>query len=276
MGRYSGGYTIIEVMIVIAITGVLFLSSVLVFQQQQGRTGFSQAVQDLSSKIQNFASEVSAGTYDGSQGYFCAADASGNVSLTRINVDNSGCVFLGRVIQVNIGQGSLNTYAVIGTRDTYSGGRDTGQLANTVDQSNPTLATYTAGGNTTMVSEEDFQLPVGDIFVSSKDSNDTPETDLVGLYNNLQSSGGAAGSASNNLLLKFYNCNTGPTGNGCTTVARINNCVATNTVNLCGTNAPIASHWLLCVKDNSNRMAQLRVTNTTGGLSIKLAYDFCS
>ena len=46
-----GGYTVIEVLIVLAISGVIFVSGVVMFSGQSNSTAFEQSMQDTNSEI---------------------------------------------------------------------------------------------------------------------------------------------------------------------------------------------------------------------------------
>src|SRR5438309_338070 len=126
MERTSNGYTIVEVMIVLAVSTLLLFAAIRVFSGSQGETQFSQAMQDINSKIQNYINQIKAGNYQGSEGFKCdvQVEPSGvRPYLTPSGTDTVGtnekCVFLGRAIQVIENGGTMYVYTVIGTRNTY-------------------------------------------------------------------------------------------------------------------------------------------------------------
>lgn len=99
----SAGFTIIETLIVLAVTGFMFLSAILLFAGQSRKVEFVQAVQDIQAQLQQTISEVGAGYYPNT-GFNCNG-ISGNVTLTRGNNaqgSNTGCIFLGKVVQFGV------------------------------------------------------------------------------------------------------------------------------------------------------------------------------
>jgi type II secretory pathway pseudopilin PulG len=99
----ADGFTIVETLIVLAVTGFLFLSAVLLFAGQSRKVEFVQAVQDIQAQLQQTISEVGAGYY-GNTGFNCSG-VSGNVNLTTGNNaqgSNTGCIFLGKAIQFGV------------------------------------------------------------------------------------------------------------------------------------------------------------------------------
>ena len=57
------GFTVIEVMIVLAVTGLLFISSVALISGKQNQTAFDQSIRQIQSQIQQIINEVSIGFY---------------------------------------------------------------------------------------------------------------------------------------------------------------------------------------------------------------------
>jgi type II secretory pathway pseudopilin PulG len=111
--RGRSGFTIVETLIVIAVSSLLLTSSILLVAGQQRKVEFSQAAQDIRSNIERVISETSAGHYPNS-GFSCTANSS-NVTITVSAVDtqgrNTNCIFLGRALQFGNG-GDTGTYVV--------------------------------------------------------------------------------------------------------------------------------------------------------------------
>jgi prepilin-type N-terminal cleavage/methylation domain-containing protein len=63
MFRNRGGFTIIEVMIVLAVSAVLLTAVLATIKGEQNRTQFIQAMRDIDSKIQDSLNDVSTGNY---------------------------------------------------------------------------------------------------------------------------------------------------------------------------------------------------------------------
>lgn len=95
----AAGYTIIEVIIVMAVTGALFAGVVLMFNGKQATIEFTQAVRDYEAQIQAVASDVATGTY--STGTFNCMASGPSVSFSvgaNLSGTNLGCIFLGKII----------------------------------------------------------------------------------------------------------------------------------------------------------------------------------
>jgi hypothetical protein len=116
-GLGSGGYTIIEVMIVLAVTAALFISTALLLTGKQGKTQFEQGVNDFSMQLESVMSDVGASYY--TNGFTCTATAPGKPVLSAPPKDagsNEGCVFLGKVLY-RTNNTSLSLIDVVGRRD---------------------------------------------------------------------------------------------------------------------------------------------------------------
>lgn len=100
------GYTIIEVMIFLAISGLLFASAVVAVGGGQRQAQYSQAVRDFETQIKDVANDVSNGFYPSYERGRCSVTGSG------INFDNSingapgtsdDCVYAGKNLMFNLG-----------------------------------------------------------------------------------------------------------------------------------------------------------------------------
>lgn len=109
---HQGGYTIIEVIIVLTVTSLLLASAILLFRSRIPRTQFSNAVVEFDTKLRDTMGQVVSGYYPSS-----------NVPDLGTNEDS---IFLGRVIQFGpnvdgCSPGSdkcdeINSYTVSGRR----------------------------------------------------------------------------------------------------------------------------------------------------------------
>ncbi len=108
------GYTILEVMIVLAISGVMFLIAATFINGKQQRAAFTQGVNELASRFQGVIEEVTDGQYSDipfSCSYVSGTTLtiSGGAGVTQGS--NQACVFLGKFLHFGVG-GDLNAYEV--------------------------------------------------------------------------------------------------------------------------------------------------------------------
>ena len=275
MERIVGGYSIIEVLIVLAITALLFFSAVTVFESQRGSTNFSQSVQDLNSKIQNYANQVVTSSYPGSENYNCSVNSNGRASLKTPGGSGTDCIFLGLAIQALTDQTSLNTYTILGSKDTYSGG-DTGNPATTIDEANPEPAINNNDGSPIYALTDTYSLGGG---LSVKTSTGTvPSTgisgsyDLVGLYNGLLNDSASGTNGSSALVLRGYTCNSSGCISSTPGAGQLMACIEGS--NPCFGSPPKLSQWKLCLQDGSNT-AQLTVNGSPGGITSQVNFIAC-
>ena len=91
------GYTVVEVMIVLAVSGMMFLMAVTFINGKQQKTAFTQGTNELGSRIQKMVDDVANGHYSDVP---LQCDPSGTPSLGSGNTQgtNSNCVFLGKLM----------------------------------------------------------------------------------------------------------------------------------------------------------------------------------
>lgn len=130
------GFTIIETLIVLAVTAGLFILAATQINGKQEETEFQQAINDASSSLQQEITTVTSGDYTGPQQLNCD-NTGGTVNITNYtgpNQDNEGtssnCVFVGKDLAFFQSVGSNNnrqfyTYPIAGLRSDGSGNQCT-------------------------------------------------------------------------------------------------------------------------------------------------------
>jgi type II secretory pathway pseudopilin PulG len=119
----SAGFTIVETMIVLAVTGLLFVSILVGWSGRQHHSEFISATQEIRSRIQQSISEVQAGYFPTNDQISCTATSAGNITIRHASVgqgENSGCVFLGKVMLFKMTRTQpelFRTYSLAGIRD---------------------------------------------------------------------------------------------------------------------------------------------------------------
>jgi len=102
-GKRPLGYTIIEVMIVLAVSGVMFLIAANFISGKQERTSFTEGVNEMASRIQDTIEQITDGQY--SDIPLNCSFSGGTVSFfgaTTNQGTNSTCVFLGKMLHFSL------------------------------------------------------------------------------------------------------------------------------------------------------------------------------
>ena len=138
-----GGYTIIELLIFLAVSGAMFFTAMSLVSGQQGKAQFVSTVRDFESKINDIANDVSTGYYNRNKNFGCTVNASNVpvISNTAVGLGQNGqCIYVGTVLKlgepVNGGKEAYNILTMAGARTV--GGANTASLA----QSNPRVVYF--------------------------------------------------------------------------------------------------------------------------------------
>lgn len=96
------GYTIIEVMIFLAVSTALFFATMATLAGQQRRQEFYQAAREADSRIQDVINDFSTGYFPDLSSFGCTADSSGGAPVPNTTASEQGtregCAFIGKVI----------------------------------------------------------------------------------------------------------------------------------------------------------------------------------
>lgn len=101
--RSDKGFTIIEVMVFLVVSVGVFGAAVATISRQNGRTAFTQAVNDVAVTLQDVFNDVENGYYPSNNDFTCTASASGVTAddgVSREQGKNEGCIFIGKAIQL--------------------------------------------------------------------------------------------------------------------------------------------------------------------------------
>lgn len=189
--RYNtsrAGYTIVEVMIFLAVSGAMILSANMLLTGQQGKTDFAQSVRDFDSALQDISNDVSSGFpgYNFDRGDTCRFNGSGQLIVNpgSPEVDASKrCVFIGKVVQFT-SKGYI-IYPVIG-RQATSGGTDVLSLA---DAEPHALAPGTPPHQNVPDDTKTLTLRSGTVERVTYNDGTAHDTRSVGFFNDFKGSG---------------------------------------------------------------------------------------
>lgn len=130
-GFGTRGFTVVEVVIVMAVTGALLVSAMLVFSGKQADVQFNQAINDVQSQVNQIINNVQTGYYTRPVNFQCTPGLGPSISQQQPNIvggtnelgTNAGCTFVGRAIHFGVGGTNLtgfNVYNLVGRQLKYN------------------------------------------------------------------------------------------------------------------------------------------------------------
>lgn len=163
------GYTIIEVMIVLAVTTTMFVAIAATFRGRQAAAEFTQGVRGYETMLQDIMSDVVNGTYSPIE---CTSDAATGSPQFGAGGQDGRCVFLGKAIANGLYQSGALTnnprssyvYTIVGRR----------YMPNSVDVEVQSIADARAtyDPNNIVTYEHGFQLAVSKVVVRNPPTYD--------------------------------------------------------------------------------------------------------
>ncbi|HVX23941.1 MAG TPA: hypothetical protein VG992_01200 [Candidatus Saccharimonadales bacterium] len=269
----TSGYTIIEVMIFLAISGMMFVMAAVFISGKVAKTQFRDGMNQLASTLQTYINESASGRFPDTASFNCSAGA----NFLTFSPGNSAqgthddCVFLGYMLQfhpaVNAASPGISNSTTQFNAFTIAGSR-----AGT-DNLNPSLPAQTLLNNTTptavtltpnssffpVVENTAYSLPITKVWVNY--SGTFKPADGFGFITQFAQSGSGSNVNGGTIVsLADYNASFGGTPTtGVTTKVAAN---AINSTLSSGTNylqyAP-AGQAVICVNDGAGRIASVSV-----------------
>lgn len=137
------GFTIVEVMIVLAVTGALFASAAAMIAGRQNRTQFTLAINNVESQIQQAVSDVGSGFYPSTNSINCSLNAATGAPQFSVGTNKQGanapCTFMGKAVQFGVKDTDpeqFAVYALAGLRQ-----KTDGSDVQTIAEANPKVMT---------------------------------------------------------------------------------------------------------------------------------------
>lgn len=266
MQKGVNGFTVIEVMIVMTITAVMFVIAILAFQGQEPKVRFSQGVRDIEARIKQYITEVHNGINLDSLKYNCTINASKRPKLSQPTLPslpngqgkNYDCIFLGKAFQVfpnTTDRDKIGVITVLGRRL-----NDSGVTVNSITEANPEPM-FASDLDLT----ETYTNSYG-IFIKSSQVNGSV-ANVAGFYNGIDQKLGSVEQAK-----AYYYSGTakGPTA---TDLLR---CIQENPPYTPGdcTGVGDLQEWDVCLTDGE-RTAYLKVFSTPAGIQTKIEVVSC-
>jgi prepilin-type N-terminal cleavage/methylation domain-containing protein len=282
----ASGYTIIEVMIVLAVSGVVFIAGIAALHGQGGETAFDQGMQDANSELSNQIRSVGSNQFFNSNGYNCQSlpdGVSGKVLATLATGDsskNQDCVALGTAIEAVSRGSTIYSVQILGNRLKYISNVPSGP-ATSLAESNPTPARLVPSGPTpsdvpdllfrTYKLPDDINLVSAYAVLSNTGVNIAElETYLVGFYLDFNGVSNSA-NGSQTVTAQAYPFPI----NSVHDAAKVKNCIETIPPP-CSQPPQAISLWKLCFQSaDGNRKAEIDIHNQPTGLTTELKFENC-
>lgn len=120
----AAGFTIVEVLIVLAVSAALYVSAIALLINPQNKTQFSQSLDDVNQNLTAIVNNVSNGYYPRNTNIKSCSTAGARVSVDiDTNVDSElgrgtlqNCIFVGRLVEFVEDEDFFNVYTVVGAR----------------------------------------------------------------------------------------------------------------------------------------------------------------
>ena len=182
-GKRPFGYTIVEVMIVLAVSGVTFLIAAVFVGGKQASTAFDQGVYEMASRLQDVADQVAAGQYsDIPFGCSVSVVGGGSVSQNKLTITapgsgvtstegtNQHCTFIGKLVHFNAGGDSTKyeIFSLGGSVDAVDGSPAT-SLAEAAPT--PIVSQDGTSVNLTLQSDTPDSLQIDGLHVTNPDGS---------------------------------------------------------------------------------------------------------
>ncbi len=106
------GFTIVETLIVLAVSGGLLLSAILLINGRQNKTEFTTGINGLQQQFQQIINQTASGYYPNNQSFTCTPQSTGPAQLSIGGANtlgtNGDCIFIGTVLRFGGSDGADN------------------------------------------------------------------------------------------------------------------------------------------------------------------------
>jgi len=185
------GFTIVETLIVLAVSGAILLSAIFLVNGRQNQSEFNQAIHNAQSKISQVINDATDGYYPNSGNFSCTNGTILHGSNGQGT--NKGCLFLGEAVQFgikNTDPEQFETYTIIGAQQNV-----TGQEVSSYSQAQPEVPVLDGNVLAATSSSLDNGLTVYDMRYTDKSGATYPTGGVAFLSSLAAYSGGAGGTS---------------------------------------------------------------------------------
>jgi hypothetical protein len=274
MQSVSNGYTIIEVLIFLAVSAVLMTFSFNLINGKQAEAEFNQKMRDTRSQIQDWLNDASTGL-SGADSSNSHCTVSGNsppiIDKNSLASPQPQCIYIGKAVQFTDSAMSADQserifgYSVFGRR--LSAG--TGDLPVNLADSSPIAATGQGSGDRDLTQE----FNIAPLQVKSVTANG-PYTGshLIGFYNSFNTEQTTAFNGSTDLNIFEYNFSGSTSAGNTLAGSAVRDCL--KLVAPCSNPATLTSYQV-CLTDG-HRTARLSISSPNGtGAETNIEYVSC-
>lgn len=173
-GQRHKGFTIVETMIVLGVTGMLFLSAAILIAGRQRRTQFEQSIRNVHAQIQQVINEVNVGQYPSNPGFTCTANVGGPNLASAAGAEqgtNEGCIFLGKAIQFAVDgtdPQEFRAYTIAGLQRV--GGNPNGNEVSSLAEARPVVVSPVSFPDSQKQERLQYGLTVGSMYYNGDTS----------------------------------------------------------------------------------------------------------
>lgn len=283
MRRGSDGYTILEVMIFLAISAALLASSMKLISGKQAQVEFDTKMRETQSRLNDWVNDVATGFTGGDPTtQTCFLDGGGRPYINPNRAPDTSytpsCIFLGKAIQFtdqaisSSADSTIYVYSVFGRRVIDPA---TGAIPTDLQSANPAPAVGTGGGQPASSADLTEIFSLGSSYVKSVTGGSYANSHMIGFFNSFNTEQSAATNGNTDLSpveYSFTGAST-PADQGNTGVM---NCLELLTTAPCNSNLPKPlTSYRICISDGS-RTAQITISSNGGiGAATSLAYLAC-
>lgn len=117
----DGGYTIVEVLVFLAVSSLLLVAALITVGGQQARNQFNTGMRDIESQLRDAMNDVATGYYNSPGDFPCQTPSAGMPQFTGSNVplgQNAQCIFVAKALHFAPGSDKerFDLYSMVGRR----------------------------------------------------------------------------------------------------------------------------------------------------------------
>ncbi len=268
----ASGFTIVETMIVLAVTGALLASAIVLISGRQNATQFQTAINDLQQQIQQVINQTSSGYYPGSAKFTCTVQVAAPLSIsttgaTNTQGTNGACILIGNAVRFG-GSDSPDTFTVYplaanrltptkqevqSLSQTWPTAVAPGTLAGTTDAPDDSLQYHLEGGLTLAGQSTGAGTAI-------TASNGVAPLALITSFASYDNSSGTPTLNSGSQQLNLYNFPDWPAANAADNINRgPTKLISQDTVNLCFASGTTNQSGLITIGGNGSLSVGLQI-----------------